>query len=118
MDGWDFTRFKFRKWCISFYVFAVRKYGEKGFQCGEDLHVILHSVVALNDFLDHTAMLALPNQKSINFSSSNTTTHHPVSCESSCFQIFLFIYFFNKIKHVSLPCPFRVLAVSTCPEKY
>ncbi|CAO2825495.1 unnamed protein product [Amaranthus hypochondriacus] len=79
MDGWDFARFKFRKGCITFYVFAVRKCGEKGFQCGEDLRVILHSVVALNDFLDHTAMLALPNQRSINFSSSNTTTQHPVA---------------------------------------
>ena len=79
MNGWDFARFKFRKGCITFYVFAVRKCGEKVFQCGEDLRVILHSVVSLNDFLDHTAMLALPNQRSINHSSSSNANAHSVT---------------------------------------
>ncbi|KNA18513.1 hypothetical protein SOVF_069870 [Spinacia oleracea] len=72
MNSWDFARFKFRKGCITFYVFGVRKSGDRGgFQCGDDLRCILHSVVALKDFLDHTAMLALPNQRSLDHSSIN-----------------------------------------------
>ncbi|KMT18307.1 hypothetical protein BVRB_2g024680 [Beta vulgaris subsp. vulgaris] len=80
LNGWDFARFKFRKGCITFYVFAVRRCGEKGFQCAEDLRCILQSVISLNDFLDHTAMLALPHQRSIDHhSSNNNNTTHPVS---------------------------------------
>ncbi|XP_021768984.1 uncharacterized protein LOC110733280 [Chenopodium quinoa] len=81
MNGWDFARFKFRKGCITFYVFGVRRSGERGgFQCGEDLRSILHSVVSLKDFLDHTAMLALPNQRSLNHSSStNNNTSRSVA---------------------------------------
>lgn len=67
LTGCEMARFKFRKGCITFYVYAVRKIGNKGFSCGDDLRVILEIVVSLNDFLDHTAMLAMPNQRSIGF---------------------------------------------------
>ncbi|KAL9226592.1 hypothetical protein vseg_002385 [Gypsophila vaccaria] len=67
----EIARFKFRKGCVTFYVFGVRKKGNKGFQCGDDLRNILQLVVQLKDFLDHTVMLALPNQRSINYSTSS-----------------------------------------------
>nr|XP_043634684.1 uncharacterized protein LOC122605795 [Erigeron canadensis] len=75
--GCELARFKFRKGCITFYVYAVRRKGNIGFSSAEDLRVILEYVVALNDFMDHTAMLAMPNQRSINF--ANTTTVQPSS---------------------------------------
>ncbi|XP_074308255.1 uncharacterized protein LOC141643120 [Silene latifolia] len=77
----EIARFKFRKGCVTFYVFGVRRKGERGFQCGEDLRNVLHSVVELKDFLDHTAMLALPNQRSLNnYSTSSSSNYsHPVS---------------------------------------
>lgn len=65
--GFEMARFKFRKGCITFYVYAVRRQGNMGFACADDLRTILQSVVALNDFLDHTAMLAMPNQRSISY---------------------------------------------------
>ncbi|XP_072073051.1 vacuolar-sorting receptor 2 isoform X1 [Arachis hypogaea] len=49
----------------SFYVYAVRQIGSFGFSCFEDLRIVLQSVVELKDFLDHTAMLSMPNQRSI-----------------------------------------------------
>ncbi|KAK1409463.1 hypothetical protein QVD17_35989 [Tagetes erecta] len=67
LTGCELARFKFRKGCVTFYVYAVRRVGNIGFACADDLRVILEYVVALNDFMDHTAMLALPNQRSINF---------------------------------------------------
>lgn len=67
MSGCEMARFKFRKGAITFYVYAVRRTGNLGFSCADDLRTILQSVVALNDFLDHTAMLAMPNQRSINY---------------------------------------------------
>ncbi|XP_031117444.1 uncharacterized protein LOC116020994 [Ipomoea triloba] len=71
LSGCDAARFKFRKGCITFYVYAVRRSAggglPAGFSCADDLRTILQSVVALKDFLDHTAMLALPNQRSINY---------------------------------------------------
>ncbi|KAM3268362.1 hypothetical protein P3S67_031303 [Capsicum chacoense] len=67
LQGTEMARFKFRKGCITFYVYAVRKIGDLGFGCVEDLKLILESVVALKDFFDHTAMLAMPNQRSINY---------------------------------------------------
>ncbi|KAH7548094.1 hypothetical protein ACOSQ2_032925 [Xanthoceras sorbifolium] len=70
-SGCEMARFKFRKGCITFYVYAVRRTGNTGFSRADDLRTILQSVVALNDFLDHTAMLAMPNQRSINY--CNTT---------------------------------------------
>lgn len=70
-SGCEMARFKFRKGCITFYVYAVRRVGSLGFSCADDLRVILEYVVALNDFLDHTAMLAMPNQRSLNY---NATT--------------------------------------------
>lgn len=67
LTGSEMARFKFRKGCITFYVYAVRRAGSLGFSCADDLRTILQSVVALKDFLDHTAMLALPNQRSISY---------------------------------------------------
>ncbi|PON88724.1 hypothetical protein TorRG33x02_154300 [Trema orientale] len=70
LTGSEMARFKFRKGCITFYVYAVRRVGSLGFSCADDLRTILQSVVALKDFLDHTAMLALPNQRSISFATT------------------------------------------------
>ncbi|CAN1746962.1 hypothetical protein LINPERHAP1_LOCUS2923 [Linum perenne] len=71
VKGCEMARFKFRKGCITFYVYAVRKEGNLGFGGGgEELRVILQSVASLNDFLDHTAMLAMPNQRSINYAAA------------------------------------------------
>lgn len=73
--GCEMARFKFRKGCITFYVYAVRRIGSLGFSCADDLRVILQSVVALKDFLDHTAMLAMPNQRSIGFAPPVAMAH-------------------------------------------
>ncbi|KAH7855926.1 hypothetical protein Vadar_030655 [Vaccinium darrowii] len=67
LSGCEMARFKFRKGCVTFYVYAVRRVGSLGFSCAEDLRRILECVIELNDFLDHTAMLAMPNQRSISF---------------------------------------------------
>ncbi|XP_065869846.1 uncharacterized protein [Euphorbia lathyris] len=67
LSGSEMARFKFRKGCLTFYVYAVRRTGNLGFTCADDLRLILQSVVSLNDFLDHTAMLAMPNQRSISY---------------------------------------------------
>ncbi|XP_038980966.1 uncharacterized protein LOC103716489 [Phoenix dactylifera] len=67
LSGCEMARFKFRKGCLTFYVYAVRRLGAAGFSCADDLRSILEAVVALKDFLDHTAMLALPSQRSITF---------------------------------------------------
>ncbi|XP_076903588.1 uncharacterized protein LOC143558686 [Bidens hawaiensis] len=67
LTGCELARFKFRKGCITFYVYGVRRVGNIGFACADDLRVVLEYVVALNDFMDHTAMLAMPNQRSISF---------------------------------------------------
>ncbi|XP_010531444.1 PREDICTED: uncharacterized protein LOC104807715 [Tarenaya hassleriana] len=69
LKGCELARFKFRKGCITFYVYGVRNAGNNGFAAVEGLKVILQSVSALKDFLDHTAMLALPHQKSIHCNS-------------------------------------------------
>ncbi|KAL3523811.1 hypothetical protein ACH5RR_016645 [Cinchona calisaya] len=74
--GCEMARFKFRKGAITFYVYAVRRIGNVGFSFSDDLRTILQSVVALKDFLDHTAMLALPNQRSINFVPSAVAMVH------------------------------------------
>lgn len=75
LNGCEMARFKFRKGCITFYVYAVRRGGNLGFSCADDLRTILQSVVDLNDFMDHTAMLAMPNQRSINFSPPVAMAH-------------------------------------------
>ncbi|XP_076903800.1 uncharacterized protein LOC143558951 [Bidens hawaiensis] len=67
LTGCELVRFKFRKGCITFYVYGVRRVGNIGFACADDLRVVLEYVVALNDFMDHTAMLAMPNQRRISF---------------------------------------------------
>ncbi|RAL36985.1 hypothetical protein DM860_003907 [Cuscuta australis] len=61
----ELARFKFRKGCITFYIYAVRSVGNLGFSSAEDLRMVLESTVELKDFLDHTEMLAMPSQKSI-----------------------------------------------------
>lgn len=72
MAGCELARFKFRKGSITFYVYAVRRAGTIGFARGEDLRSVLQSVVDLNDFLDHTAMLAMPEQRSIGCGQDNS----------------------------------------------
>lgn len=72
LNGCEMARFKFRKGCITFYVYAVRQLGSFGFSCAEDLRTILQSVVELKDFLDHTVMLSMPNQRSISYSQSQS----------------------------------------------
>ncbi|PKU68892.1 uncharacterized protein LOC110108451 [Dendrobium catenatum] len=69
LSGCEMARFKFRKGCLTFYIYAVRRLGASSFPSADDLRKVLESVVALKDFLDHTAMLALPSQKSITFQS-------------------------------------------------
>ncbi|KAJ0962388.1 hypothetical protein J5N97_030216 [Dioscorea zingiberensis] len=78
LSGCEMARFKFRKGSLTFYVYAIRRrldsYGI--FSKADDLRCILESLVALNDFLDHTAMLALPSQQTItNFSSPVAVAH-------------------------------------------
>ncbi|GFZ14913.1 hypothetical protein Acr_24g0011030 [Actinidia rufa] len=75
LTGCEMARFKFRKGCVTFYVYAVRRIGSLGFSCADDLRAILQSVVTLNDFLDHTAMLAMPNQRSINYTPPAAMAH-------------------------------------------
>lgn len=76
LNGCEMARFKFRKGCITFYVFAVRRVGNFGFPCSEDLRTVLQSVVELKDFLDHTAMLSMPHQRSINYSHTQVAMAH------------------------------------------
>ncbi|EEF31533.1 uncharacterized protein LOC8267773 [Ricinus communis] len=76
LSGAEMARFKFRKGCITFYVYAVRRVGTMGFSCADDLRTILQSVVSLNDFLDHTAMLAMPHQRSINYNQAPVAMAH------------------------------------------
>lgn len=61
----EMARFKFRKGCVTFYVYAVRSAGARGFARADELRAVVEAVARLKDFLDHTAMLALPGQKSI-----------------------------------------------------
>ncbi|CAA6654973.1 unnamed protein product [Spirodela intermedia] len=62
--GCEMARFKFRKGALTFYVYAA-----------DDLRTLLESVVALKDFLDHTAMLAQPSQRSITFNPPVAVAH-------------------------------------------
>ncbi|XP_038980100.1 uncharacterized protein LOC120103725 [Phoenix dactylifera] len=75
LAGCEMARFKFRKGCLTFYLYAVRRLGMAGFPRTDDLRTILESVVELSDFLDHTAMLALPSQRSISFSPPVAMAH-------------------------------------------
>ncbi|KAH6769224.1 hypothetical protein C2S53_013403 [Perilla frutescens var. hirtella] len=75
LTGCEMARFKFRKGCITFYIYAVRRIGNLGFVCADDLRSILQSVVALKDFIDHTAMLALPEQRSISYAPPLAVAH-------------------------------------------
>lgn len=61
----EMARFKFRKGCVTFYVYAVRAAGARGFARADELRAVVEAVAGLKDFLDHTAMLALPGQRSI-----------------------------------------------------
>ena len=69
LTGSEMARFKFRKGCLTIYVYAVRRLGAAGFVRADDLRRILQAVVELKDFLDHTAMLAMPSQRSITLQS-------------------------------------------------
>ncbi|CAL4908553.1 unnamed protein product [Urochloa decumbens] len=75
LSGSEMARFKFRKGCLTIYVYAVRRLGAAGFMRADDLRRILQSVVDLKDFLDHTAMLAIPSQKSITLQSRTAVAH-------------------------------------------
>lgn len=75
LAGCEMARFKFRKGALTFYVYAVRRGGAAGFLRADDLRTLLESVVALKDFLDHTAMLAQPSQRSITFCSPVAVAH-------------------------------------------
>ncbi|VAH08092.1 uncharacterized protein [Triticum aestivum] len=72
LSGSEMARFKFRKGCLTIYVYAVRRLGAAGFVRADDLRRILQAVVELKDFLDHTAMLAMPSQRSITLQSRGT----------------------------------------------
>ena len=65
LTGSEMARFKFRKGCVTFYVYAVRTAGARGFARADELRAVVEAVARLKDFLDHTAMLALPGQRSI-----------------------------------------------------
>ncbi|XP_020577799.1 uncharacterized protein LOC110022964 [Phalaenopsis equestris] len=65
LTGCEMARFKFRKGCLTFYLYAVRRRGGAGFSRADDLRALVESVAALNDFLDFTALLAAPSQKSL-----------------------------------------------------
>ncbi|KAL6841359.1 hypothetical protein ACP4OV_028877 [Aristida adscensionis] len=75
LTGSEMARFKFRKGCLTIYVYAVRRLGAAGFMRADDLRRILQAVVELKDFLDHTAMLAMPSQKSITLQSRVAVAH-------------------------------------------
>lgn len=75
LTGCEMARFKFRKGCLTFYLYAVRRLGMAVFPRADDLRAILESVVELKDFMDHTAMLALPSQRSISFSPPVAMAH-------------------------------------------
>lgn len=75
LNGCEMARFKFRKGCLTFYVYAVRAIGAAGFAKAEELKRVLETVVDLKDFLDHTAMLAMPSQRSIQFSTLATMAY-------------------------------------------
>ncbi|CAK9323756.1 unnamed protein product [Citrullus colocynthis] len=83
LSGCEMARFKFRKGCLTFYIYAVREKGCFGFSAADDLKTIVQAVISLNDFLDHTAMLALPNQRNISYaggrSRNNSFTTPPVA---------------------------------------
>uniref|UniRef100_A0A0D9W9P5 DUF7851 domain-containing protein n=1 Tax=Leersia perrieri TaxID=77586 RepID=A0A0D9W9P5_9ORYZ len=61
----EMARFKFRKGCVTFYVYAVRAAAGQGFARCDELRAVVEAVARLKDFLDHTAMLALQGQRSI-----------------------------------------------------
>ncbi|CAM0949478.1 unnamed protein product [Alopecurus aequalis] len=73
--GPEMARFKFRKGCVTFYVYAVRSAGARGFARAEELRAVIEAVAKLKDFLDHTAMLALPGQRSIDAAASVGAVH-------------------------------------------
>ncbi|XP_006664655.3 uncharacterized protein LOC102711666 [Oryza brachyantha] len=74
----EMARFKFRKGCVTFYVYAVRTAGARGFARADELRAVIEAVAKLKDFLDHTAMLALPGQRSIDGAAAATAAA-PVS---------------------------------------
>ncbi|CAA6669380.1 unnamed protein product [Spirodela intermedia] len=74
--GCEMARFKLRKGCLTFYVYAVRRAGAAGFRRASDLRALLESVAAAKDFTDFAAMLSpLQRQRSITFSSPSAMAH-------------------------------------------
>ncbi|KAI3880432.1 hypothetical protein MKW92_044242 [Papaver armeniacum] len=76
LNGCEIARFKFRKGCITFYVFRSTEGECYWVLACRRSWLILQSVASLKDFLDHTAMLALPNQRTINYSSQEAAMAH------------------------------------------
>ncbi|OEL22555.1 hypothetical protein BAE44_0016427 [Dichanthelium oligosanthes] len=72
----EMARFKFRKGCVTFYVYAVRTAGARGFARADELRAVVEAVARLKDFLDHTAMLALPGQRSIDVAAAPVGVVH------------------------------------------
>ncbi|TKW28602.2 hypothetical protein SEVIR_3G340566v4 [Setaria viridis] len=72
----EMARFKFRKGCVTFYVYAVRTAGTRGFARADELRAVVEAVARLKDFLDHTAMLALPGQRSIDVAAAAVGVVH------------------------------------------
>ncbi|CAL4898502.1 unnamed protein product [Urochloa decumbens] len=72
----EMARFKFRKGCVTFYVYAVRSAGARGFARADELRAVVEAVARLKDFLDHTAMLALPGQRSIDAAAAQVGVVH------------------------------------------
>jgi hypothetical protein len=72
----EMARFKFRKGCVTFYVYAVRTAGARGFARADELRAVVEAVARLKDFLDHTAMLALPGQRSIDVAAAAVGVVH------------------------------------------
>ncbi|EES17233.1 uncharacterized protein LOC8068108 [Sorghum bicolor] len=72
----EMARFKFRKGCVTFYVYAVRTAGARGFARADELRAVVEAVARLKDFLDHTAMLALPGQRSIDVAAAQMGVVH------------------------------------------
>ncbi|CAL4966677.1 unnamed protein product [Urochloa decumbens] len=72
----EMARFKFRKGCVTFYVYAVRTAGARGFARADELRAVVEAVARARHkgFLDHTAMLALRGQRSIDVAGSPPPT--------------------------------------------
>uniref|UniRef100_J3NEC0 DUF7851 domain-containing protein n=1 Tax=Oryza brachyantha TaxID=4533 RepID=J3NEC0_ORYBR len=85
------ARFKFRKGCVTFYVYAVRTAGARGFARADELRAVIEAVAKLKDFLDHTAMLALPGQRSIDGAAAATAAAPFHAVMAYVFELYNFL---------------------------